>query len=156
MSLPDYVRRLRQKVGSELLMLPCVMGLVCNQAGDFLLIQHSDTGKWGFPAGLIEPGETPVEAIQREIREETGLEIEPERLIGVLGGQAYRHTYPNGDVVEPLAVVFACRILAGQLQKQSVSESKIKRLQFFTQAQLPDLNLPYPDWIYHSNSPGFD
>lgn len=156
MSLPDYVRSLRQKVGSELLMLPCVMGLVQNQAGELLLIQHSDSAKWGVPAGLIDPGETPAEAIRREVREETGLKIEPERLIGVLGGQAYRHIYPNGDVVEPLAVVFACRILGGQLQQQVGSESDIQSLKFFTQAQLPDLNLPYPDWIYQNNSPGFD
>lgn len=156
MSLPEYVRRLREKVGSELLMLPCVMGLVCNQVGDFLLIQHSDTGKWGFPAGLIEPGETPVEAIRREIREETGLEIEPERLIGVLGAQVYRHRYPNGDLVEPLAVVFGCRILAGELHQQMGLDTEVKSLKFFTQAQLPDLNLPYPDWIYQSKGPGFD
>jgi len=55
---------------------PAVMAIVQNQAGQYLMVKvcRYPTGRseWEFPAGLIEDGETPIQAARREILEETG------------------------------------------------------------------------------------
>ena len=51
--------------------------------GELLLMRRSDNGHWGLPGGYVEPGESVLDAAAREVLEETGVEIEVGRLIGV-------------------------------------------------------------------------
>jgi len=50
---------------------------------EILLMKRSDNAHWGLPGGYVDPGESVVDATQREVREETGYEIEVGRLVGV-------------------------------------------------------------------------
>ncbi|QTO44773.1 NUDIX hydrolase [Burkholderia latens] len=59
-------------------------------AGRVFLAHATDTTHWDIPKGQGEPGETPAEAALRELREETGIELDAARLID-LGRFAYRH-----------------------------------------------------------------
>jgi len=61
--------------------------------GEILLMKRSDNQHWGLPGGFVEPGESVVVATQREVREETGYEIEVGRLVGV-------YSDPRTQVVE--------------------------------------------------------
>ena len=83
MGMSDYVRRLRDQVGRELLLMPAVSGLVFNAAGEILLHRRSDDGTWAVIGGMVDPGEEPADAVVREVLEETGVVAEPERLTGV-------------------------------------------------------------------------
>jgi 8-oxo-dGTP diphosphatase len=59
-----------------------VAALVKNDCGQILLVNSPWRG-WEYPGGLIEPGETFETALRREIREEAGVEVEIERLVGI-------------------------------------------------------------------------
>jgi 8-oxo-dGTP diphosphatase len=65
--------------------IPCVGAIVKDSGGRLLLIKRGHepgAGLWSLPGGRIEPGETDAEALVREMREETGLTVEPGPLIG--------------------------------------------------------------------------
>jgi 8-oxo-dGTP diphosphatase len=63
----------------------CVGAVVTDTEGRLLLIRRGrppGEGSWSLPGGRVEPGESDAEALTRELSEETGLRVEPGRLIG--------------------------------------------------------------------------
>ncbi len=94
-----------------------------------------------MPAGAIEPGETPEEAICREVREETGILVEPRELIGVYGGSNFRYIYPNGDEVEYTVVLYSCVPIGKSLEPL---DPETKSLRYFAEDEMPKLALPFP------------
>lgn len=81
-----------------------VTGVVVREEGKILAIKREDDGRWVPPGGVLELDETPQECVVREVLEETGIKVEPERLIGV-----YKNT--NLGVV---SLAFLCRPVDGQ------------------------------------------
>src|SRR6185369_2405463 len=63
-----------------------VGAVVGNDAGELLLVQRSDSGVWLYPTGWADVGYSASEVAVKEVLEETGIEIEPLRLIAVLDG----------------------------------------------------------------------
>ena len=59
-----------------------VAALVTNDEGEILLVNSPWRG-WEYPGGLIEPGESFEAALKREVREESGIEIELTGFVGV-------------------------------------------------------------------------
>lgn len=112
--ISDYVRGLRDTIGSDLLMLPAAGGVVRDAQGRVLLQQRSDNQRWSLPGGAMDPGESPADAVVREVWEETGVLVEPLRVSGVYGGTGLHATYPHGDRIAIYSVVFACRPLHGE------------------------------------------
>lgn len=68
-----------------------------------LIKENYDRRRWGFPGGALEPGETPEQAVVRETREETGVEVRVDALVG---------SYSLADSTL-VAHLFRCTILAG-------------------------------------------
>ncbi|MCV3263834.1 NUDIX domain-containing protein [Vibrio harveyi] len=90
---------------------------------------------------MIEPGESPSQAVIREVREETGLAVEVERVLGVFGGEGFGFAYPNGDQVEYTVIMFKCQ-QTGQFAEH-LDEETIE-LAWFSRSDMPTLALPYP------------
>jgi 8-oxo-dGTP pyrophosphatase MutT (NUDIX family) len=88
-------------------------GVIFNEAGQALLMEHvfRPYYPWGLPGGWVERGESPAEAVRREVEEELGLRIEvKELLLCDLQGGDWQNTTPRG-----LGLVFYCS-LAGEDQ----------------------------------------
>ncbi|NAS23925.1 NUDIX domain-containing protein [Herbidospora sp. NEAU-GS84] len=90
-----------------------VAGVVIDADGRALLIQRRDNGHWEAPGGVLERDEDITTGLRREVREETGLEIEAEALTGV-----YKHM-TRGIV----ALVFRCRAVSGTLTANDESRA---------------------------------
>lgn len=71
----DEIGHITPKVGTD--------AAIFNENGEILLMERSDGSGWCLPCGFVEPNETPAEGIVREVREETGLEIKINQLVGV-------------------------------------------------------------------------
>jgi ADP-ribose pyrophosphatase YjhB (NUDIX family) len=78
-----------------------------------LLMQRSDNGAWGLPGGYVEAGESVAQATAREVREETGVEVEVGRLVGVYSDPRTQViAYPDGRRVQAVNLCFEARPLA--------------------------------------------
>jgi ADP-ribose pyrophosphatase YjhB (NUDIX family) len=64
-----------------------VGAIVGNDAGEILLVQRKDSGIWLYPTGWADVGYSPAEVAVKEVSEETGIDCEPQRLLGVVDGQ---------------------------------------------------------------------
>jgi 8-oxo-dGTP pyrophosphatase MutT (NUDIX family) len=145
MPISTYLRELRAVVGPRLLLLPGVAAIVRDDDERVLFMHRADDGRWGLPAGAIDPGESPAQAIVREVREETGLVVRPSRVAGVFGGLGFRHRYPNGDEAEWTVTVFECEIVGGVLAPQ---DGEALELRYFAAEAAPTLQLPYPRTLF--------
>lgn len=89
-----------------------VQGALFDDAGRLLLEKRKDDGLWGLPAGWVETGETPADAVVREFREETGMDIEPVALLGLYTRLPGEYAQPHTSI-HPL---YLCRYVGGTLQ----------------------------------------
>ncbi len=80
-----------------------------------LLTQRSENGLWCLPVGRMEPGESIEECCRREVLEETGLSIEPTRLIGIYSNRDQLVIYKDGAKVQMLVLSFEAAITGGTL-----------------------------------------
>jgi len=143
MSGSNYINSLREKIGNNLLLIPAVAAVIHNTDKEILL-QEKENEDWSLPAGMIEPGETPAEAIVREVQEETGLVVNPGKVLGLFGGERFRYVYPNGHKVEYTVILFKCEV---KTDLTRISDSETKSLQYFEKSKMPKLALPYPDEV---------
>ncbi|MGH9044849.1 MAG: NUDIX hydrolase N-terminal domain-containing protein [Acidimicrobiales bacterium] len=83
---------------------------VGNDAGELLLVRRSDSGVWLYPTGWCDVGYSAAEIVVKEVEEETGILVEPLRLIAVLDG--LRLGFARTPVY---SLVFYCKALGGEL-----------------------------------------
>jgi 8-oxo-dGTP pyrophosphatase MutT (NUDIX family) len=133
--MSDYVRRLREKVGNELLLLPSAGALIRDDAGRVLLVQHVE-GRWQMPGGAVDPGEQPAEACRRECAEEAMVEIETVRVLGAFGGRDHEVTYENGDRVGYVLTMYEGRIVAGE---PAPGDDEVQAVGWFAPGELDGL-----------------
>ena len=106
--MKDYIKFIRGKVGHECIFLNFSAACIRNSKGEILLQNRGDNRGWGFPGGALEIGESYDEAVVREVREETGIEINVKRLIGIYS--KYMDKYSNGDEAQTILAFFECDI----------------------------------------------
>ena len=108
MATPEFILKLREKIGHDLLWLIGVTAYVEDDEGRILLGRRADTGEWAPVYGINEPGEEPADTVVREVMEETGVAVVPTELAAVKAGTRVT-TYANGDNTMYLDLLFICR-----------------------------------------------
>jgi ADP-ribose pyrophosphatase YjhB (NUDIX family) len=105
--------------------------------GKILLQRRSDTGFWALPGGAMEIGETIGEAAIRETKEETGLDVELEYIVGIYTNPRHVVALSNGEVRQQFSVCFACQIVRGEMK---ISEESTD-IGFFSPEEIEQLNI---------------
>ena len=118
-------------------LVPGASGIVVNHEGRILLHRRSDNARWALPGGVMDIGESIAQTVTREVREETGLEIEPEYIVGVYSDPGHVFAYDDGEVRQQFSVCFACRIIGGQVRTSKESSE----VAFFAPAEIDPLDM---------------
>jgi ADP-ribose pyrophosphatase YjhB (NUDIX family) len=117
-----------------------VAAVVRDGGGRVLLHHRVVGGGWAPPSGAMEPGETLEHALHRELREETGLTVEVQRLVAVYSDPAFQIvTYPDGRRVHFVTALYACRVTGGALR----GSEEGRAWAWFATDELPGDLLPY-------------
>jgi ADP-ribose pyrophosphatase YjhB (NUDIX family) len=107
----EWLRAVGQGVPGYVTPKIAVGAAVGNDKGQLLLVKRADSGVWLYPTGWADVGYSAAEVVVKEVREETGIDVEVVRLIAVLDGLRL------GFTRFPLySLVFHCRALGGELR----------------------------------------
>lgn len=120
----DQVGEMRARIGHAPFIGVGSVGILTDEQGRLLVGKRTDNGIWSFPGGYSNLGENAACTVVREVWEETGLRVEPTRLMGVLSPPT-AWQYPNGDSTQAVVSVFRCRYQAGKLCPDQVETSQL-------------------------------
>lgn len=130
--------------------------VIVDQYSRVLLEQRRDNALWGLPGGAVEWGESVTQALLREVREETGLDIRIGRLLGIYSdpGIGQLIHFPDGGSSHVVAVTFVCEPLSGTLRPSHES----LQLGWYDARALPEAMMPahatrIHDWANGSTNP---
>lgn len=106
-------------MAEQLRIVEVVAGLVVDASGRVLATQcapHKHCGGWEFPGGKLEPGESPAEAVQRELREELAVQVRAGDLL-----QTVEWDYPTFHLRMHCLI---CRLIAGSIQLREHADAR--------------------------------
>lgn len=139
----SYLGRLRNIVGTRLILMPGARLVLSWADGMILLQKRSDFGKWGLIAGNPEEGESLSEMIVREASEEAGIKIQGVVPFGFSSNPLLETIiYPNGDRCQFFAMLYACNEFIGEPQ---VADDESTDVGWFDIESLPDYRMPSVD-----------
>ncbi|NJC94945.1 MAG: NUDIX hydrolase [Anaerolineae bacterium] len=104
-----------------------IAAFIFDEQDRLLLCEHTyrKSHPWGLPAGGLEYGEDPEDGVKREVKEETGFEVQVDKLLYADSAKEFRH----------ISLIYLCRVLSGSFEPNL----EISRIQFYNLDQLPKL-----------------
>ena len=135
-------------------LVPSVTAIVPNEQGAILMVHKTDNDLWALPGGGMDAGESMADAVVREVKEETGIDVE------VTGWSFYSNpnhvmAYDDGEVRQQCSICFTTRMLGGQL----ATSSETKEVRFVDPADLaalsihPSMRLRIDHYLGHRSAP---
>ena len=132
-SIPEYVIKMRQKIGHERLLLVGACVILENSTVKILLQQRT-SGEWGLPGGLLELGESLAQTAIREVKEETGLSVTELRQLHTFSGEYSYATLKNQDKIYMVTTLYQVTEYHGTLVTDRDESLQFK---YFSYDKLP-------------------
>jgi ADP-ribose pyrophosphatase YjhB (NUDIX family) len=121
--LPTWVHFLAAKIVRPKFRV-AVAALIFDEQERILLFRHTYRKfEWGIPAGVLEHREQPIDAIQREFFEETGMQIRVMQLLTAVSAREDHH----------ISIIYLCKIISGEFKESN----EISEMQYFPVDALP-------------------
>ena len=117
--------------------VPSVTAIVPNERGELLLVHKTDNDLWALPGGGMDVGESMAETVVREVKEETGIDVEVTGVVGIYTNPNHVMAYDDGEVRQQCSICFTTRMLGGRL----ATSSETSEVEFVAPARLDGLNI---------------
>jgi ADP-ribose pyrophosphatase YjhB (NUDIX family) len=127
----EWVRGVGEGVAGYVTPKVAVAAVVGNDDGEILLVQRADSGVWLYPTGWADVGYSAAEVVVKEVREETGIDCAPVRLLAVLDGLRLGFTR-----IPMHLLMFHCEATGGELRRHPLETSAV--------GWFAEDNLPWP------------
>jgi 8-oxo-dGTP pyrophosphatase MutT (NUDIX family) len=117
--------------------VPSVTAVIRNEAGHLLLIHKTDNDLWALPGGGHEAGESISETVVREVKEETGINVQVLDIVGLYTDPRHVIAYDDGEVRQQFSICFDAQPLGGSLRTSAES----KEVRWVSPDELDHLNI---------------
>jgi ADP-ribose pyrophosphatase YjhB (NUDIX family) len=117
--------------------VPSTTAVVTDAQDRIVLIRRRDNDLWALPGGGMELGESIVDTAVREVKEETGLDVEVTGLVGVYTDPRHVMAYTDGEVPQQFSLCFTTRLLGGDLLVDAESTD----IAWTSSRDIPSLNM---------------
>jgi ADP-ribose pyrophosphatase YjhB (NUDIX family) len=129
---------LGERVGKQgKLTVGCSAAVFDSSRQRILLVRRSDTARWAVPGGYMDAGESLTEACAREVKEETGLDVQVGRLISVYTNPHILLEYPDGNRWQIVVLHYETSIVGGNL----CVSNETTEIEYFSQPEIINLSM---------------
>lgn len=135
--------------------VPSVVAVVEDDKGRILLIHKTDNDLWALPGGGHDIGESIAETVVREVKEETGYDVEVTAIVGTYTNPRHVMAYDDGEVRQQFSICFTARLIGGELKTSNesrevawVAPDDTERLQMH-----PSMRMRLAHYLEHRPSP---
>ncbi len=118
-----------------------VVGAILENNGKVLLVKEGrkvgDSNLWNQPAGWLDKGENIMDAVKREVREETGFEFEPQKVLGIYS--LFRKNHPGKKTdIHAVKIIFSGKIVGGK--QADFDHDEILEIKWFSIDELESMH----------------
>lgn len=117
--------------------VPSVVAVVRDAGGRVLVIHKTDNNLWALPGGGHEIGESISDAVVREVKEETGYDVEVVALTGTYTDPGHVMAYDDGEVRQQFSIAFRARLVGGEARTSSESREVL----WLSPAEIEELDM---------------
>jgi len=115
--------------------VPSVVAAVEDDQGRILLIHKVDNNLWALPGGGHDVGESISDTVVREVKEETGYDVQVLGIVGTYTNPGHVMAYDDGEVRQQFSIAFSARLVGGEARTSSES----KQVRWVAPAEIPAL-----------------
>jgi 8-oxo-dGTP pyrophosphatase MutT (NUDIX family) len=117
--------------------VPSVVAIVQDDRGRVLMIHKTDNNKWALPGGGHEIGESIADTVVREVKEETGYDVEVVTITGTYTNPGHVMAFDDVEVRQQFSIAFSARLVGGERRTSSESDE----VEWLTPDQIEKLDL---------------